>query len=153
MKLSTSANELQSIEKGYGACDAAFVEDEKRDVAVVNAAAIRWTDNYAIVLSHFTKQHAVDPEENALFPNSCFCSIPMSGFDRLLSPRACRTLSDSIRPLSLLNAQRLLPVSHYLYCTVVMVEILPILSPCCRHKISRYSSVYLVWGLAFPNDR
>ncbi|KII92401.1 hypothetical protein PLICRDRAFT_133971 [Plicaturopsis crispa FD-325 SS-3] len=47
----------------YGACDPARVEEQKRGVTIAQEAAIRWTDNYGVLLSHFTRQNGVDPED------------------------------------------------------------------------------------------
>ncbi|KAJ6593901.1 Mnd1 family-domain-containing protein [Mycena capillaripes] len=41
----------------YGACDPAKVEETRRAVTLAKEAAIRWTDNYSMLLSHFTRQH------------------------------------------------------------------------------------------------
>lgn len=89
-KLSAAQKELSLLEKElgqYGACDPAVVEDKKRAVILAKEAAIRWTgkkcyktvepqcassrtdiltlfpDNYAMLLSYFTRQFGVDPEE------------------------------------------------------------------------------------------
>ncbi|KAJ7346617.1 meiotic nuclear division protein 1 [Mycena olivaceomarginata] len=47
----------------YGACDPAKVEEMRRAVTLGKEAAIRWTDNYSMLLSHFTRQHGVDAGE------------------------------------------------------------------------------------------
>ncbi|KAJ6475366.1 meiotic nuclear division protein 1 [Mycena vitilis] len=44
----------------YGACDPAKVEETRRAVTLAKEAAIRWTDNYSMLLSHFTRQHGGD---------------------------------------------------------------------------------------------
>ncbi|KAJ7497296.1 Mnd1 family-domain-containing protein [Mycena latifolia] len=59
----------------YGACDPAKVQEMRRAGTLAKEAAIRWTggwrsarptcidgvaDNYSILLSHFTREHAVD---------------------------------------------------------------------------------------------
>ncbi|KAF7376146.1 Meiotic nuclear division protein 1 [Mycena sanguinolenta] len=44
----------------YGACDPAKVEEMRRAVTLSKEAAIRWTDNFSMLLSHFTRQHGVD---------------------------------------------------------------------------------------------
>jgi len=49
--------------KQYGACDPAVVEEKKRAVVLAQEAAVRWTDNYSMLLSYFTRQHGVEPEE------------------------------------------------------------------------------------------
>jgi hypothetical protein len=73
--------ELAMLEKelgAYGACDPVKVDEKKRGGVLAHEAAIRWTgemlwciyavlpaddfvDNYAMLLSHFTRQHGVDP--------------------------------------------------------------------------------------------
>ncbi|KAJ7096322.1 meiotic nuclear division protein 1 [Mycena epipterygia] len=47
----------------YGACDPAKVQETRRGVTLAKEAAIRWTDNYSMLLSHFTRQHGVDAGE------------------------------------------------------------------------------------------
>ncbi|KAJ7084388.1 meiotic nuclear division protein 1 [Mycena belliarum] len=47
----------------YGACDPVRVEETRRAVTLAKEAAIRWTDNYSMLLSHFTREHAVDAGE------------------------------------------------------------------------------------------
>ncbi|KAJ7170554.1 meiotic nuclear division protein 1 [Mycena crocata] len=44
----------------YGACDPAKVEETRRAVTLGKEAAVRWTDNYSMLLSHFTRQHGAD---------------------------------------------------------------------------------------------
>ncbi|KAH7923739.1 meiotic nuclear division protein 1 [Leucogyrophana mollusca] len=51
---------LQNELDAYGACDPAKVEEKKRAVTLAHEAAIRWTDNYSILLSYFTRQNGVD---------------------------------------------------------------------------------------------
>ncbi|EGO00303.1 hypothetical protein SERLA73DRAFT_180824 [Serpula lacrymans var. lacrymans S7.3] len=57
--LITLEQELQA----YGACDPVKVEEKKRAVILAREATIRWTDNYVILLSHFTREHGIDPQE------------------------------------------------------------------------------------------
>ncbi|KAJ7218067.1 meiotic nuclear division protein 1, partial [Mycena pura] len=52
-------NELEA----YGACDPVKVEERRRAVTLGKEAAIRWTENYSMLLSHFTRQYGVDAEE------------------------------------------------------------------------------------------
>ncbi|KAI0812765.1 meiotic nuclear division protein 1 [Irpex lacteus] len=47
----------------YGACDPVKVEEKKRALILAKEAAVRWTDNYAVMLSHFTRSTGVDPDE------------------------------------------------------------------------------------------
>ncbi|KAI0682413.1 meiotic nuclear division protein 1 [Cytidiella melzeri] len=66
-------NKLESLKKDleglqaelakFGACDPVKVEEKKRALILAKEAAVRWTDNYAVVLSYFTRQFSVDPEE------------------------------------------------------------------------------------------
>ncbi|KAJ3557261.1 hypothetical protein NM688_g1566 [Phlebia brevispora] len=65
-KLSSSKQELDNLEKElaqYGACDPAKIEEKRRAVIVAKEAAIRWTDNYSILLSHFTRQYGVAADD------------------------------------------------------------------------------------------
>ncbi|KAK7057191.1 meiotic nuclear division protein 1 [Favolaschia claudopus] len=47
----------------YGACDPVKVEETRRAVTLAKEAAIRWTDNYSMLLSHFSRQHGCDAGE------------------------------------------------------------------------------------------
>ncbi|KAJ7188264.1 meiotic nuclear division protein 1 [Mycena filopes] len=47
----------------YGLSDPARVEETRRGVTLAREATIRWTDNYSMLLSHFTRQHGVDAKE------------------------------------------------------------------------------------------
>ncbi|KIP11628.1 hypothetical protein PHLGIDRAFT_114474 [Phlebiopsis gigantea 11061_1 CR5-6] len=65
-QLAASKQELESLEKEltqYGACDPAKIDQKRRAVVLAKEAAIRWTDNYAVLLSHFTRQYGVDADE------------------------------------------------------------------------------------------
>ncbi|OBZ70846.1 Meiotic nuclear division protein 1 [Grifola frondosa] len=65
-QLAASKKELAELEKelaAYGACDPAKVEEKKRGVVLAKEAAVRWTDNYALLLSHFTRQNGVEASE------------------------------------------------------------------------------------------
>ncbi|THH21318.1 hypothetical protein EW146_g189 [Bondarzewia mesenterica] len=55
--------ELEKELQAYGACDPVKVEEKKRAVTLAKEAAVRWTDNYIILVSHFTRQNGVDAEE------------------------------------------------------------------------------------------
>ncbi|KAJ6499300.1 meiotic nuclear division protein 1 [Mycena sanguinolenta] len=44
----------------YGACDPAKIEEMRRAVTLSKEAAIRWTDNYSMLLPHFTREHDVE---------------------------------------------------------------------------------------------
>ncbi|KAJ6625646.1 meiotic nuclear division protein 1 [Mycena sp. CBHHK59/15] len=62
-KLAESKKEhvaLQNELGAYGACDPAKIEETKRAVTLAKEAAIRWTDNYSMLLSHFVRQTGVD---------------------------------------------------------------------------------------------
>ncbi|KAI0051904.1 meiotic nuclear division protein 1 [Auriscalpium vulgare] len=57
---------LGALEKelaAYGACDPVKVEEKKRALVLAREAALRWTDNYSILLSYFTRQHSVEAED------------------------------------------------------------------------------------------
>ncbi|KAL6310435.1 meiotic nuclear division protein 1 [Sparassis latifolia] len=65
-KLAVANNELAALESelaAYGACDPAKVEEKKRAVTLAKEAAVRWTDNYILLLSYFTRQSCVEPAE------------------------------------------------------------------------------------------
>ncbi|KAG6874457.1 hypothetical protein C0995_010365 [Termitomyces sp. Mi166 len=47
----------------YGDCDPVKIEEKKRAVFLAKEAALRWTDNYGTLLSHFVRQNNVDPAE------------------------------------------------------------------------------------------
>ncbi|KAK7472550.1 Meiotic nuclear division protein 1 [Stygiomarasmius scandens] len=47
----------------YGACDPVKLEETKRAITLGKEAAIRWTDNYGVLLSHFTRQTGVPAED------------------------------------------------------------------------------------------
>ncbi|KAI0930608.1 hypothetical protein AcV5_007276 [Taiwanofungus camphoratus] len=55
--------ELEAELAQYGACDPVKVEEKRRAVTLAREAAVRWTDNYVLLLSHFTRQTSVDPTE------------------------------------------------------------------------------------------
>lgn len=71
---------LEQELNAYGACDPVKMEAKKRAVLLAHEAAVRWTgesqayrlsvigphiftDNYSMLLTHFTRQHGVDPAE------------------------------------------------------------------------------------------
>ncbi|TFY56819.1 hypothetical protein EVG20_g8781 [Dentipellis fragilis] len=65
-KLVQHKKELQALEielQAYGACDPVKVEEKKRAVILAKEAAVRWTDNYLILLSHFTRQNGVEADD------------------------------------------------------------------------------------------
>ncbi|KAH8083747.1 Mnd1 family-domain-containing protein [Cristinia sonorae] len=65
-QLSAAQRELGELEvelSQYGACDPIVIEDKKRAVILAKEACMRWTDDYVILLSYFTRQHGVDSEE------------------------------------------------------------------------------------------
>ncbi|KAG1752933.1 meiotic nuclear division protein 1 [Suillus lakei] len=54
---------LQIEIDAYGACDPVKVEEKRRAVTLAHEAAVRWTDNYSILLSHFTRQTGMDAQD------------------------------------------------------------------------------------------
>ena len=71
--------QLESELAAYGACDPVKLEEKRRALVLAKEAAIRWTgmlppwtviwalltllthtDNYSVLLSHFTRQNAVE---------------------------------------------------------------------------------------------
>ncbi|KAI0733067.1 meiotic nuclear division protein 1 [Fomitopsis betulina] len=65
-RLAAARKELESLEAElaqFGACDPVKVEEQKRAVTLAKEAAIRWTDNYILLLGHFTRQCPVEPSE------------------------------------------------------------------------------------------
>ncbi|TFK20963.1 meiotic nuclear division protein 1 [Coprinopsis marcescibilis] len=54
---------LQEELAAYGNSDPVKVEQTKRAVFLAKEAAMRWTDNYCVVLSHFTRETGVDPDD------------------------------------------------------------------------------------------
>ncbi|KAH9935617.1 meiotic nuclear division protein 1 [Fomitopsis serialis] len=65
-RLSAAQKELEGLVTElaqYGACDPVKVEEKKRAVMLAKEAAVRWTDNYVLLLGHFTRQSCVEPSE------------------------------------------------------------------------------------------
>lgn len=65
-KLSAANADIKTLEaelRVYGACDPVKVEAKRRAVILAHEAAIRWTDNYSILITHFTRQNGVDTQE------------------------------------------------------------------------------------------
>ncbi|KAJ7595040.1 meiotic nuclear division protein 1 [Mycena floridula] len=59
-KLSALKAELTQLEeelKAYGDCNPVKVEETRRAVTLSKEAAIRWTDNFGIILSYFVRQN------------------------------------------------------------------------------------------------
>jgi len=54
---------LQAELEAYGACDPVKVEEKRRAVMLAREAALRHTDNYAILMTYFTRQHNVEPQD------------------------------------------------------------------------------------------
>jgi len=54
---------LQAELEAYGACDPVKVEEKRRAVMLAREAALRHTDNYSILMSHFTREHNVEPQD------------------------------------------------------------------------------------------
>ncbi|TDL22569.1 meiotic nuclear division protein 1 [Rickenella mellea] len=62
LRLASARSQLTELEKEmseYGACDPAQVEEKRRAVTLAHEAAIRWTDNVGLLLTHFTRQNGV----------------------------------------------------------------------------------------------
>ncbi|KAI8972197.1 meiotic nuclear division protein 1 [Trametes punicea] len=62
-RLTTLKNEYAQLEAelaAYGACDPVKIEEKKRAVVLAKEAAVRWTDNYVMLLSYFTRQNGVE---------------------------------------------------------------------------------------------
>ncbi|KAJ8696918.1 Meiotic nuclear division protein 1, variant 2 [Pleurotus ostreatus] len=55
--------QLEGEINAYGACDPIKIEEKKRGVVLAKEAAIRWTDNYSVLLSHFRRQTGVEAQE------------------------------------------------------------------------------------------
>ncbi|KAK0213044.1 meiotic nuclear division protein 1 [Desarmillaria ectypa] len=47
----------------YGACDPVKLEETKRGITLAREAAIRWTDNYSVLMSYFLRQSLVESSE------------------------------------------------------------------------------------------
>jgi len=65
-KLSSFKKELSKLElelRAYGACDPVKVEEKKRASVLAKEAAIRWTDNYSMLFSHFMKTTPASAED------------------------------------------------------------------------------------------
>ncbi|OAX42526.1 meiotic nuclear division protein 1 [Rhizopogon vinicolor AM-OR11-026] len=65
-QLSSTKKQLAALQEeinAYGACDPVKVEEKKRAVTLAHEAAVRWTDNYSILLSHFTRQTGMDAQD------------------------------------------------------------------------------------------
>ncbi|KAH7914120.1 Mnd1 family-domain-containing protein [Hygrophoropsis aurantiaca] len=63
-RLRAAKKELTALEEeleAYNACDPTKMEEKKRAVTIAHEAAIRWTDNYSILLSYFVRQTGTDP--------------------------------------------------------------------------------------------
>ncbi|KAH9998434.1 meiotic nuclear division protein 1 [Russula compacta] len=56
-------SELQAELEAYGACDPVKVEEKRRAVMLAREAGLRHTDNYSILMSHFARQHNVEPQD------------------------------------------------------------------------------------------
>lgn len=65
-KLQASKENIKALEKelnAYGVCHPAKVEAKKRAVVAAHEAAVRWTDNYTILLAYFARQNGVGEQE------------------------------------------------------------------------------------------
>jgi len=58
-KCGSLENELRQ----YGASDPSQIEEKRRAILLAREAAVRWTDNFTITVSHFAKQHGISSEE------------------------------------------------------------------------------------------
>ncbi|KAF9474231.1 meiotic nuclear division protein 1 [Pholiota conissans] len=54
---------LESELSAYGDSNPAKVEEVKRAAFLAKEAAYRWTDNYGVLLGHFTRQNGISPED------------------------------------------------------------------------------------------
>ncbi|KAI0743616.1 meiotic nuclear division protein 1 [Daedaleopsis nitida] len=52
--------QLETELAAYGACDPVKLEEKRRAVVLAKEAVVRWTDNYTLLLSHFTRQNCVE---------------------------------------------------------------------------------------------
>ncbi|KAI0675108.1 meiotic nuclear division protein 1 [Trametes maxima] len=59
--------QLDAELSAYGACDPAKIEEKRRAVVLAKEAAVRWTDNYVMLLSHFTRQNGVEAADIRTF--------------------------------------------------------------------------------------
>ncbi|CDO75413.1 hypothetical protein BN946_scf184855.g16 [Trametes cinnabarina] len=51
---------LENELAAYSAYDPAKVEEKRRAVMLAREAAVRWTDNYVMLLSYFTRQNGIE---------------------------------------------------------------------------------------------
>ncbi|TFK89113.1 meiotic nuclear division protein 1 [Polyporus arcularius HHB13444] len=61
--LKTEFAQLESELSAYGACDPVKLEEKRRALVLAKEAAVRWTDNYIMLLSHFTRQNGVSASD------------------------------------------------------------------------------------------
>jgi len=64
--LNAAKRELAALENelsAYGARDPVKLAEKKNAVSLAREAALRWTDNYLILLGHFTRQNGVDAQD------------------------------------------------------------------------------------------
>ncbi|KAJ3724487.1 meiotic nuclear division protein 1 [Lentinula raphanica] len=65
-KLQGLKKELAKLDEelaAYGACDPVKLEETRRGITLAKEAAIRWTENYSSLLSHFLRQSMVTVED------------------------------------------------------------------------------------------
>ncbi|KAI9463563.1 meiotic nuclear division protein 1, partial [Lactarius psammicola] len=65
-RLAATAKELAELQAeldAYGACDPVKVEEKRRATVLAREAALRHTDNYSVLMSYFTRQHNVEPQD------------------------------------------------------------------------------------------
>ncbi|KAI0266778.1 meiotic nuclear division protein 1 [Gloeopeniophorella convolvens] len=73
-RLANATRELGALQAefaAYGACDPVKVEEKRRAVTLAREAALRHTDNYVILMSHFTRQHGVDAQDVRAYLGVC----------------------------------------------------------------------------------
>ncbi|KAF9049733.1 meiotic nuclear division protein 1 [Panaeolus papilionaceus] len=63
MQLKKDYCSLETELNAYGDSNPTKIEEMKRGAFLCKEAALRWTDNYSILLSHFTRQTGVNPED------------------------------------------------------------------------------------------
>ncbi|KAG7098514.1 hypothetical protein E1B28_000458 [Marasmius oreades] len=65
-KLTTLKKEVCKLDEelsAYGACDPVKLEETRRGIILAKEAALRWTDNFGVLLSYFTRQNGAPAED------------------------------------------------------------------------------------------
>ncbi|RPD59783.1 meiotic nuclear division protein 1 [Lentinus tigrinus ALCF2SS1-7] len=62
-KLKKEFAQLETELAAYGACDPVKLEEKRRALFLAKEAAVRWTDNYSMLLSHFTRQNGIEASD------------------------------------------------------------------------------------------